>query len=148
MEIILLQDVRALGKKGEKVNVSEGYARNYILPKKLGIEANAKNMNDLKLQKAHEDKMAAEALQNAKELAALLEDKQVVVGIKSGKDGKVFGSVSSKEIAEALKEQHNIELDKKKMVLNDSIKALGNYEVLCKLHKDVTAKLVVKVVEA
>lgn len=147
MEIILLQDVKALGKKGQKVNVSEGYARNFILPKKLGVEANAKNMNDLKLQKAHEDKLAAEALQRAKDLAAALEDKTVLVKIKSGKDGKVFGSVSSKEIAQALKAQHNIDIDKKKMVLNDAIKALGNYEVICKLHKDVTAKLVVKVQE-
>ncbi len=148
MEIILLQDVKALGKKGEKVSVSEGYARNFILPKKLGMEANAKNLNDLKLQKAHEDKMAAEALAKAKELAKELEDKMVVVKIKSGKDGRVFGSVSSKEIAEALKAQHNIDIDKKKMVINDAIKALGNYEVVCKLHKDVTAKLVVKVQEA
>lgn len=147
MEVILLQDVKALGKKGQKVNVSEGYARNFILPKKLGVEANAKNMNDLKLQKAHEDKLAAEALQRAKDLAASLEDKTVSVKIKSGKDGRVFGSVSSKEIAEALKAQHNIDIDKKKMVLNDAIKALGNYEVICKLHKDVTAKLVVKVQE-
>lgn len=147
MEIILLQDVKALGKKGQKVNVSEGYARNFILPKKLGIEANAKNLNDLKLQKAHEDKLAAEALQNAKDLAAALEDKIVVVKIKSGKDGKVFGSVSTKEIAEALKAQYSIDIDKKKMVLNDSIKALGNYEVICKLHKDVTGKLIVKVQE-
>ena len=148
MEIILLQDVKALGKKGEKVIVSEGYARNFILPKKLGMEANAKNLNDLKLQKAHEDKLAAEALAKAKELAKELEDKMVVVKIKSGKDGRVFGSVSSKEIAEALKAQYNIDIDKKKMVINDAIKALGNYEVVCKLHKDVTAKLVVKVQEA
>ena len=148
MEIILLQDVKALGKKGEKVNVSEGYARNFILPKKLGMEANAKNLNDLKLQKAHEDKLAAEALANAKELARELEDKMVVVKIKSGKAGRVFGSVSSKEIAEALKEQHHIDIDKKKMVINDAIKALGNYEITCKLHKDVSAKLVVKVQEA
>ena len=146
MEVILLQDVKALGKKGQKVNVSEGYARNFILPKKLGIEVNAKNMNDLKLQKAHEDKLAAEALANAKELAKELEDK-TVVKLKSGKDGRVFGSVSTKEIAEELKAQHNIDIDKKKMVLNDAIKALGNYEVVCKLHKDVTAKLVVKVTE-
>ena len=147
MEIILLQDVKSLGKKGQKVNVSEGYARNFILPKKLGIEANAKNLNDLKLQKAHEDKLAAEALQNAKDLAASLEDKVVVVKIKSGKDGRVFGSVSTKEIAEALKAQYSIDIDKKKMVLNDAIKALGNYEVVCKLHKDVTGKLIVKVQE-
>ncbi len=148
MEIILLQDVKTLGKKGDKVNVNEGYGRNFIIPKKLGIEATAKNLNDLKLQKAHEDKLAAEALAKAKELGASLEDKIVVVQIKSGKDGRVFGSVSTKEISEALKKQFGIDIDKKKMVLNDAIKALGNYEVVCKLHKDVTAKLVVKVQEA
>ena len=153
MQVILLEDVKSLGKKGEIVNVSEGYARNFILPKKLGIEVNAKNMNDLKLQKAHEDKLAAQALADAQELAKELEDKTVVVKLKSGKDGRVFGSVSTKEIeagiamAEELKAQHNIDIDKKKMVLNDAIKALGNYEVVCKLHKDVTAKLVVKVTE-
>lgn len=148
MEVILLQDVKALGKKGQKVSVSEGYARNFILPKKLGVEANAKNLNDLKLQKANEDKIAAENLQKAKDLAAEIEDKVVVVKIKSGKDGKVFGSVSTKEIEEALKTQHGIEIEKKKMVLKDGIKALGSYEVVCKLHKDVTAKLTVKVVES
>lgn len=147
MEVILLQDVKALGKKGEKVNVSEGYARNFILPKKLGMEANAKNLNDLKLQKANEEKIAAENLQKAKDLAAQLQDKVVVVKIKSGKDGKVFGSVSSKEVGEALKAQTGIEVDKKKMVIKDAIKSLGNYEVECKLHKDVTAKLTVKVEE-
>ena len=147
MEVMLLQDVKALGKKGQKVNVSEGYARNFILPKKLGIEVNAKNMNDLKLQKAHEDKLAAQALANAQELAKELEDKTVVVKLKSGKDGRVFGSVSTKEIAEVLKVQHNMDIDETKMFLNDAIKALGNYEVVCKLHKDVTAKLVVKVTE-
>lgn len=148
MEVILLQDVKALGKKGQKVSVSEGYARNFILPKKLGVEANAKNLNDLKLQKANEDKIAAENLQKAKDLASEIEDKVVVVKIKSGKDGRVFGSVSTKEIEEALKTQHGIEIEKKKMVLKDAIKALGNYEVVCKLHKDVTAKLTVKVVES
>lgn len=148
MEVILLQDVKALGKKGQKVSVSEGYARNFILPKKLGIEANAKNLNDLKLQKAHEDKVAAENLQAAKDLAKVVEEKTVVVSIKSGKDGKVFGSISTKEISEALKSQHGIDIDKKKMVLDVPVKALGNYEVACKLHKDVTAKLVVKVQEA
>ena len=148
MEVILLQDVKALGKKGQKVSVSEGYARNFILPKKLGVEANAKNLNDLKLQKANEDKIAAENLQKANDLAAEIEDKVVVVKIKSGKDGKVFGSVSTKEIEEALKTQHGIEIEKKKMVLKDGIKALGSYEVVCKLHKDVTAKLTVKVVES
>ncbi|MCI5712063.1 MAG: 50S ribosomal protein L9 [Lachnospiraceae bacterium] len=147
MKIILLQDVKSLGKKGEIVNVSDGYARNMILPKKLGVEANGKNLNDLKLQNQHAEKVAEENLAKAKELAKDLEDKIVEVKIKSGKDGKTFGSVSTKEIAAAVKEQLGLELDKKKMVLNDGIKALGTYEVNVKLHPKVTGTLRVKVTE-
>lgn len=145
MEIILLEDVKTLGKKGDIVNVSDGYARNYVLPKKLGVEANAKNRNDLKLQKANADKIAAEQLAAAKELAQLLETKEVTVKIKSGEDGKVFGSVSSKEIAQAAKEQCGLELDKKKIQLPEPLKALGAYEVGIKLHPKVMGKLKVKV---
>ena len=112
MKVILLQDVKPLGKKGEIVNVSDGYARNNIIPKKLGVEATPKNLNDLKLQ-----------------------------------GGRTFGSISTKEISAAAKEQHGLELDKKKMQLNESIKALGNYEVPVKLHPKVTANLTVSVVE-
>ena len=108
MKIILLQDVKALGKKGETVDVSDGYARNCILPKKLGVEANAKNMNDLKLQKAHEEKVAKEQLEEAKALAEKMAEMEVILSIKSGKDGRTFGSVSTKEIAVALKEQHGL----------------------------------------
>ena len=140
MKIILLQDVKSLGKKGEIVNVSDGYARNMILPKKLGVEATGKNLNDLKLQNQHAEKVA-------KELAKDLEDKIVEVKIKSGKDGKTFGSVSTKEIAAAVKEQLGLELDKKKMVVNDGIKALGTYEVPIKLHPKVMGTLRVKVTE-
>ena len=147
MKIILLQDVKSLGKKGEIVNVSDGYARNMILPKKLGVEANGKNLNDLKLQNQHAEKVAEENIAKAKELAQDLEDKIVEVKIKSGKDGKTFGSVSTKEIAAAVKEQLGLELDKKKMVLNDGIKALGTYEVTVKLHPKVTGTLRVKVTE-
>ena len=147
MKIILLQDVKSLGKKGEIVNVSDGYARNMILPKKLGVEATGKNLNDLKLQNQHAEKVAEENLEAAKELAKDLEDKIVEVKIKSGKDGKTFGSVSTKEIAAAVKEQLGLELDKKKMVVNDGIKALGTYEVPIKLHPKVTATLKVKVTE-
>lgn len=147
MKVILLEDVKALGKKGQIVNVSDGYARNMILPKKLGVEANGKNLNDLKLQNQHAEKVAEENLAKAKELAKDLEDKIVEVKIKSGKDGKTFGSVSTKEIAAAVKEQLGLELDKKKMVLNDGIKALGTYEVTVKLHPKVTGTLRVKVTE-
>ena len=96
MKVILLEDVKALGKKGQTVNVSDGYARNMLLPKKLGIEATAKNLNELKLQKAHEDKVAAEQLAEAQAFAKEIEDKQVTVAIKVGEGGKVFGSVSAK----------------------------------------------------
>ncbi len=148
MKVILLQDVRTLGKKGQTVDVSDGYANNFILPKKLGIEATSKNVNDLKLQKAHEEKVALEHLEDAKKLAKEIEEKEVVLSIKSGKDGRTFGSVSSKEIAAAFKEQHGIEVDKKKIVLDEPIRTVGTSIVTVKLHKDVTAKLTVRVREA
>ena len=147
MKVILLEDVKALGKKGEIVNVSDGYARNAILPKKLGVEATSKNLNDLKLQNQHADKVAAENLEHARELAEVVAKKKVVVKIKAGEGGRIFGSVSTKEIAQAAKEQTGLELDKKKLVLSDPIKALGTYEIPVKLHPKVTAKLSVQVVE-
>lgn len=148
MKIILLQDEKKLGKKGDIIEANDGYARNYILPKKIGVEATPKNMNDLKLQKANEDKLAKEQLDAAKALAEELKEKQVVVKIKAGEGGKAFGSVSTKEIAAACKEQHNLEIDKKKIQLPESLKNFGAYEVAVKLHPQVTAKLTVKVVEA
>lgn len=148
MKIILLQDEKKLGKKGDIIETSEGYARNYILPKKIGVEATSKNMNDLKLQKANEEKVAQEQLDAARALAAVLETKQVVVKIKGGEGGRTFGSVSTREIAAACKEQHNIEIDKKKIQLADSMKNFGSYEVAIKLHPQVTGKLTVKVTEA
>lgn len=148
MEIVLLEDVKALGKKGQVVKVNDGYARNFILPKKLGVEATAKNLNDLKLQKANEAKIAAEQLAAAKELGEKLEKATVTLAIKAGEGGRAFGSVSSKEIGKAIQEQLGLEVDKKKIVLNDPIKSIGSFEVPVKLHKDVTAKLAVKVVEA
>ncbi len=148
MKIILLQDEKKLGKKGDIIEASEGYARNYILPKKIGVEATARNMNDLKLQKANQEKIAQEQLDAAKALAADLESKIVVVKIKAGEGGKTFGSVSSKEIAAALKEQHQIEIDKKKLQLAEALKNFGSYEVTVKLHPQVTGKVTVKVTEA
>ena len=147
MEVILLQDVKALGKKGQVVKVNDGYARNFILPKKLGLEANSKNMNDLKLQKANEEKVAVEHLAAAKALAAELKDKEVVLSLKLGEGGKTFGSISSKEIAEAAKSQLGYELDKKKIHLKDSIKTLGVHNVELKLHPQVVGELKVKVTE-
>ena len=148
MKIILLQDEKKLGKKGDIIEASEGYARNYILPKKIGVEATSKNMNDLKLQKANESRIAQEQLDAAKALAEVLETKQVTVKIKAGEGGKAFGSVSSKEIAAAYKEQHNLDVDKKKIQLPESLKNFGTYEVSVKLHPQVTGKLTVKVTEA
>ncbi len=147
MKVILLEDVKSLGKKGEIVTVSDGYARNYVLPKKLGVEADSAHMNDLKLQKAHEDKVAREQLAAAQELAKTLETKEVIVKMKSGEGGKTFGSISSKEIATAAKSQCGLELDKKKLQLPEAIKSLGVYDVVVKLHPKVTGKLKVKVVE-
>ena len=148
MKIILLQDEKKLGKKGEIIEASEGYARNYIIPKKIGVEATPKNLNDLKLQKANVEKVAQEQLKAAQDLAKVLETKQVVVKVKAGEGGKMFGSVSSKEIVAEFKKQHNMELDKKKIVMADAIKAFGNYEISIKLHPQVTGKFTVKVTEA
>lgn len=147
MKVILLEDVKALGKKGEIVEVSDGYARNAILPKKLGVEATGKNLNDLKLQNQHKDKVAAENLENAKQLAAVIEKTTVEVSLKGGEGGRSFGSVSSKEIAQAAKEQAGLDIDKKKIHLKENLKNLGSYEVPVKLHTQVTAKLTVRVVE-
>lgn len=148
MDVILLEDVKALGKKGQVVSVNDGYARNFILKKKLGIEATPKALNDLKLQKANADKVAAEQLAAAKEMAAILEKQSVTVSIKAGQGGRAFGSVSGKEIAQAITSQLGHDIDKKKIVLPEPLKTFGTHEVAIKLHKDVTAKLPVKVVEA
>lgn len=148
MDIVLLEDVKALGKKGQIVKVNDGYARNFILPKKLGVEATSKNLNDLKLQKANDARLAAEQLAAARELAKKVEASPVTVSIKAGEGGRTFGSVSTKEIGKAVSDQLKLDIDKKKMVLTDPIKTLGTFEVPVKLHKDVTAKLTVKVVEA
>lgn len=148
MKVILLQDVKSLGKKGEVVNVSDGYARNAIFPKKLGIEANAKNMNDLKLQNQHADKVAQENYEAALVLAKDLETKKVTLKMKAGEGGRTFGSVSTKEIAQAAKEQLGLELDKKKMQLPEPIRTFGMTEVAIKLHPKVTGKFTVHVVEA
>lgn len=148
MEVILLQDVKSLGKKGDKVTINDGYARNFILPKKLGLEANAKNLNDLKLQKANEEKLAKEQLEAAKVLKTKVEEKPVRLTIKAGEGGKLFGSVSSKEISAAAKQQLGLDIDKKKMVMPEPIKTLGSHIIPVKLHRDVTAELTVSVTEA
>ena len=147
MKVILLQDVKSLGKKGEIVNVSDAYARNVIFAKKLGLEATGKNKNDQKLQNKHAEKVAEEQLEAAQELAKDLEDKFVEVKMKAGEGGRTFGSVSTKEISAAAKEQLGLELDKKKMQLAEPIRSFGVVEVPVKLHTKVTGKLAVHVVE-
>ena len=147
MKVILLENVKSLGKKGEIVNVNDGYARNFILPKKLGVEATGKNLNDLKLQKNNEKKVAQENLDAAKELAAELSAGKVELAIKVGEGGRTFGSVSSKEIAVAVKDQMQLDIDKKKIQLKESIKSLGTHIVTVKLHREVSAELKVVVKE-
>ena len=147
MKVILLENVKSLGKKGEIVNVNDGYARNFILPKKLGVEATGKNLNDLKLQKNNEKKVAQENLDAAKELAAELSAGKVELAIKVDEGGRTFGSVSSKEIAVAVKDQMQLDIDKKKIQLKESIKSLGTHIVTVKLHPEVSAELKVVVKE-
>lgn len=147
MEVILLEDVKTLGKKGQIVKINDGYARNYVLPKKLGIEATSKNLNDLKLQKANEDKIAREQLEAAKALAARIEELTVKMQIKTGEGGRTFGSISSKEIAEEAKKQLGLELDKKKLAMDEAIRTPGTHIVTVKLHREVSAKLKVVVNE-
>ena len=147
MKVILLQDVKSLGKEGEIVNVNDGYARNFIIPKKLGVEANAKNLNDLKLKKSNEEKIAKENKEAAEKLAGELKAGQILLKIKVGEGGKAFGSVSAKEIAAAVKEQMGLDVDKKKIQLKETLKTLGTHNVPIKLHPEVTAELKVEIKE-
>lgn len=147
IKVILLEDVKSLGKKDDIVEINEGYANNFVLKKKLGVEATPKNLNDIKLKKANEAKIAAEKLEEAKEFAKKIEATIVECKLKVGKDGRSFGSVSSKEIAEQAKAQHGMDLDKKKIALDEPIKALGSVKVKVKIHPQVSAELTVKVVE-
>ena len=148
MKVILLEDVKSLGKKGQIVNVCDGYARNMILPKKLGVEATSKNLNDLKLRKANEEKVAQENLDAAKAFAEELSTKEVILTLKVGEGGRTFGSVSSKEISEAAKKQLNLDIDKKKLQLENPIRNLGVTNVPVRLHPKVTGSLKVWVKEA
>lgn len=147
MKVILFEDVKSLGKKDDIVTVNDGYARNFVLPKKLGVEATSKNLNDLKLKKANEAKLAKEQLEAAQAFAAQMEKDEVVLSIKAGEGGKTFGSISTKEIAQGYKEQCGKEIDKKKIILPEAIKSFGVFEIGVKLHPSVTGKLKVKVVE-
>lgn len=147
MKVILLEDVKTLGKKNDIVDVADGYAKNGLIGKKLAIEATKKALNDLKLKLKNNDKIAAENLAAAQKISKDLQDKTVTVLIKCGEGGKTFGSVTGKEIADEAKKQLNIDIDKKKIVLQEPIKAVGNYEVTYKVHPEVSATINVKVEE-
>lgn len=147
MKVILIEDVKALGKKGDVCEVSDGYARNFIIPRKKGVETTSENLNNLKLKQANDAKVAQENLESARELGKQLEKETIRIKVKVGEGGKLFGAIASKEIAAAVKDQTGLELDKKKIVLNDPIKTLGEKEIKVKLHKDVTASLKVLVEE-
>ena len=147
MKVILLADVKSVGKRDDIVNVSDGYARNMLFPKKLAVEATPKNMKDIQLKKQNEARIAEAQLKEAQAFAKELEEKTVTVGIKVGAGGKTFGSVSTKEIADAAKEPLGIELDRKKMVLASPLRELGESSVQVRVHPKVTAQLKVLVKE-
>lgn len=147
MKVILLQDVKPHGKKGEIVEVSDSYAKNVLIRKKQALEATPKNLNDLKLQNRHNEKVAKENLAEAQAMAKQMEEWTVETKVKAGVEGKVFGSVSSKEIATAIRNQYDQNVDKKKIILDEPIKSLGTHEVKVRLHPEVTATLRVHVAE-
>jgi large subunit ribosomal protein L9 len=146
MKVVLLSDVKKLGKKGEVVNVNDGYARNFLFPKSLAAEASNKVLNDLKLQKEANERRKKEIYDEAIQLGEEIKDKTVVITVKTGDGGRIFGSVSTKEIAKEVKKQFGFEIDKKKMTLSDPIKALGTYTIDVKMHPKVTSKLMVKII--
>lgn len=141
MKVILQQDVKGKGKKGELVNVSDGYARNFLLPKKLAVEANAQNMEEMKAKDAAKQRQLAIEKQNAVDMGEMLKKLEVKITAKAGDSGKLFGAITSKDIADALKKDHNIDLDKRKIVLAEPIKNFGVYMVEVKLHSEVTSTL-------
>lgn len=147
MKVILLEDVKKVGKRGDIVEVSDGYARNYLFVKKLGAEANNKIINEFKLQKAADARKEEEIYQEALALAEKIKGAVVSVPIKTGEGGRIFGSVSTKEITKEVKDQLDLEIDKKKLMLKEPIKSLGTFTVPIKLHPKVTAELNLKVVE-
>jgi large subunit ribosomal protein L9 len=146
VKVVLLQDVKKLGKKDDVVNVAEGHARNFLIPKGLAVEASKGKLNEIKKQKEKESQIRKEEEQRARDLADKLKDVKVTIPVKVGDAGKLFGAVSNKDVAQLLNQQHNIKLDKKKIVLKDPIKNLGTYQVAVKLHPKVSTKLDVEVV--
>ena len=145
MKVILLQDVKGTGKKNQLVNVSDGYARNFLFTKKLAVEATTDNLQKLKEFNASQDLKKQKEIEAAKELAKKIEEIQITIKAKSGETGKIFGGITSANISEELKKQHNINVDKKKIILDEPIKLLGNYTVNMKLYEGINAKLKVNV---
>ncbi len=146
MKVILLQDIKGVGKKDEIINASDGYARNFLLPKKMAVEADKNNLNKLNVKKENEKQRKQNELENAKEIAEKMKTITLKIKAKSGENGKIFGGITSKEIAENLKEQYNINVDKKKISIQETIKMLGNYFVEIKLHEGITAKLAISII--
>lgn len=145
MKVILKQDVKGMGKKEDLVNVSDGYARNFLLPRNLAVEASASNINVMNTKREAEKSKKDRELAHAKELAAKIKEVTVVIRTKAGENGKLFGSITSKDIADKLKADHKFDIDKKKIVLPDAIKSLGTIEVEVKLYPEVSTKLTVKI---
>ena len=148
MKVILLQDVKGKGKKGQMIEVSDGYARNFMLPKKLAIEATADAVNTMRMNDKAAAEKAARERAEALEISRKLREMTVTVAAKGGGAGRLFGSVTNQEIADALAKASGIKLDKRKIVLSDPIKSVGTYTVQCKLGYEITAPLTVKIVEA
>lgn len=148
MKVILLEDVKSVGKKGELINASEGYAKNFLFPKKLAVEATKSNLNDFELKQKAEAKRKQEELEKAQEMANALNEKVVTIKVKTGGNGKLFGSVTNKEVADAIVEQTKLDIDKKKVSIGDPIKMVGERTATIKLHPKVTAEVSIKIVEA
>jgi large subunit ribosomal protein L9 len=148
MKVILLQDVKSVGKKGDLINASEGYAKNFLLPKKLAVEATKANLNDYELKQKSEEKRKQDELQNAQQIADAFKDRVVTIKVKTGGNGKLFGSVTNKEVADAIVEQTKLDIDKKKVSIGDPIKMIGERTATIKLHPKVTAEVLIKIVEA
>lgn len=146
MKVILLDNIKGVGKKDEIINASDGYARNFLFPKKLAVEANNENMSKLKAKKQSEQYKKDVNKENAEKIAKKLNDITLTIKVKAGENGKIFGGVTSKEISEELKKQYKIDIDKKKIILNENIKNLGGFDISMKLFEGVTGKLKVKVI--
>lgn len=147
MKVILLQDIKGKGKKGQLIDASDGYARNYLLPRKLAVEANSDNLNTMRMNDKAAAEKAAKERAEALEISQKLKELTVTVKAKGGGAGRLFGSVTSAEIADALKAQHGIAIDKRKLVLDEAIKNTGTYTVKCKLGYEITGELICKIEE-